>query len=155
MEEFSKRLIEVEYILNRLDTSDINKVPQEIWDFIKENKDSDYNFEYDINKTIMENNLHKDTIAILTYININFLLNSKQKKEMIELLKIDELVAEQEKKNRYNPDDIFKNKNNDSNKEEQKINIKNLPVKMEEKNIFKKIIMFIKKLLHIKKHENN
>lgn len=109
MESLGKRLIEVECVLNRMDQKYIKKIPQEFLNFMNENKDINYNFKYDDSKSIIENNLHLDSIALLTYININFLLDSKSKKEMVELLKEDALISEEEKRKRYNPDSIFKN----------------------------------------------
>lgn len=97
MENLDKRLTEVEYILKKLDKEHINKIPKEIWDYIKENKDESYIFNYDSSKNLVEQNLSINTISILTYINIKYLLNENQKKEMIELLRIDEAVEEKEK----------------------------------------------------------
>lgn len=109
MENLNKRLVEVEYILKKLDDEYIKKIPQEIWDYIEENKDKNYLFNYDENKTLVEQNLSIDTISILTYINMEYLLGEEQKKEMIEFLRKDEMIAEQEKAKLYNPDDLFKN----------------------------------------------
>ena len=53
MIDVNKRLVEVETILEKLDTTYKNKIPKELWDFIKQNKDTDYSFYYD-----EENSLH-------------------------------------------------------------------------------------------------
>ena len=42
MEDLNKRLVEVEYILKKLDDEYIKKIPQEIWDYIEEKKDKNY-----------------------------------------------------------------------------------------------------------------
>ena len=34
MEDLNKRLVEVEYILRKLDDEYIKKIPQEIWDYL-------------------------------------------------------------------------------------------------------------------------
>ena len=39
MEDLNKRLVEVEYILKKLDDEYIKKIPLEIWNYIDENKD--------------------------------------------------------------------------------------------------------------------
>lgn len=109
MEELNKRLVEVEYILKNLEEQYIKKIPQEFWDYLEENKDKNYVFNYDENKTLIEQNLSIDTISILTYVNMEYLLGEEQKKEMIEFLKKDETIAEQEKAKFYNSDDLFKN----------------------------------------------
>lgn len=145
MEELSQRLVEVECVLNKMDEQTTKKIPQEFWEFINENKDTNYNFQYDDNKSITENNLHMDTIALLTYININFLLDSEAKKEMISLLKEDEIIAEEQKRKQYNPDLIFKNKK-DKHIEQTSENVKMIEYK---ESVFYKIISKIKKFLHL------
>ena len=79
MKEMNKRLCEVEYILSKLEKYYQEKIPKEIWQFINENKDKTYVYNYDDNKKLIDNNIHIDTIAILTYINIQYLLNEEQK----------------------------------------------------------------------------
>ena len=124
MEDVNKRLVEVEYILKKLDDEYIKKIPQEIWDYIEENKDKNYVFNYDDNKTLIEQKLNIDTISILTYINMEYLLGEEQKKEMIEFLRKDEAIAEQEKAKLYNPDDLFKNKKQSQEQETSLVEVK-------------------------------
>lgn len=124
MEDLNKRLVEVEYILKKLDNEHIKKIPQEIWDYIEENKDKNYVFNYDDNKTLIEQKLNIDTISILTYINMEYLLGEEQKKEMIEFLRKDETIAEQEKAKLYNPDDLFKNKQQNKQQETSLVEVK-------------------------------
>lgn len=124
MEDLNKRLVEVEYILKKLDNEYIKKIPQEIWDYIEENKDKNYVFNYDDNRTLVEQKLNIDTISILTYINMEYLLGEEQKREMIEFLRKDETIAEQEKAKLYNPDDLFKNKQQNKQQETSLIEVK-------------------------------
>ena len=124
MEDLNKRLVEVEYILKKLDDEYIKKIPQEIWDYIEENKDKNYIFNYDKNKTLVEQNLSIDTISILTYINMEYLLGEEQKKEMIEFLRKDEMIAEQEKAKLYNTDDLFKNRKESKQQETSLVEVK-------------------------------
>lgn len=124
MEEMNKRLTEVEYVLKNLNDEYRQRIPQEIWDYIETNKDKDYNFEYDNSKNLVEQNLSIDTISILTYINIEYLLDEEQKKEMLNLLRKDEAIAEQEKARLYNSNDIFKNKKENTQQETSLIEVK-------------------------------
>lgn len=110
MEDLKRRLVEVEYILKKLDDKYIQKIPQEIWDYIEENKDKEYVFNYDDNKDLVEQNLNIDTISILTYINMEYLLGEEQRKEMIDFLRKDEAIAEKMKKGKYRTEDLFKNR---------------------------------------------
>lgn len=124
MEDLNKRLVEVEYILKKLDDEYIKKIPLEIWNYIDENKDKNYIFNYDESKTLVEQNLNINTISILTYINMEYLLGEEQKKEMIDLLRKDETIAEKEKSARYNPDDLFKNKQQIKQQETSLVEVK-------------------------------
>ena len=124
MEDLNKRLVEVEYILRKLEEEYIKKIPQEIWDYIEENKDKNYIFKYDDSKNLLEQNLNIDTISILTYINIEYLLDEKQKMEMIEFFEKDKSIAEQEKAELYNPEDIFKTKKENKEQESSLIEVK-------------------------------
>lgn len=140
MKEINKRLVEVEYILRKLDDEYINKIPQEVWDYINKNKDKNYVFEYDNDKILSEQNLNIDTISILTYINMEYLLKEKERRELLELLKKDDMVAEQQKKEKYNSEDLFKNK-----KEEPKEPISLIEVKIEK--WYEKLFSFFRKIL--------
>lgn len=144
MEELSQRLIEVEYVLNKMDEKYKKKIPQEFFEFMNKNKDINYKFQYDDSKSIIENNLHIDTISLLTYININFLLDAESKKEMISLLNEDEIIAEEQTRKQYNPDSIFKNKI-DKHIEQTSDNVKMIEYR---ESVFRKIISKIRKFLY-------
>lgn len=142
MQEISKRLVEVEYILKNLENEYQKKIPKEIWDYLNKNKDRYYIYKYDNTKELTQNNLHLDTIAILTYINIQYLLDENQKEDIQKLLKNDIIIAEEEKRKLYNPDDIFKNVKTNKVKETSLVEVEK--IKWYEKlflifkNIFKK-----------------
>ncbi len=73
MKEIGKRLAEVEYLLKQMDFENLERIPKNFINYISENKD----YEYSINLCSKENmdmeQLNVDTIAILTYINMNYL----------------------------------------------------------------------------------
>lgn len=140
MEEINKRLVEVECILKKLEEQYIKKIPKEFWDYFQENKDTKYVFNYDENKPLIEQNLSMDTISILTYVNIEYLLDEEQKKEMIDFLRKDEAIAEQEKAKYFNPDDIFRN-----NKERNKKEVALVEVKIEK--WYEKVFSFFKNII--------
>ena len=145
MEELSQILVEVECVLNKMNEQNIKKIPQEFWEFLNKNKDINYNFKYDDSKSITENNLHIDTISLLTYINMNFLLDAEAKKEMISLLNEDEIIAEEQRRKQYNPDSIFKNRI-DKHIEQTSENVNMIEYK---ESVFQKIISKLRNFLHI------
>lgn len=128
-----------------MNEQNIKKIPQEFWEFLNKNKDINYNFKYDDSKSITENNLHIDTISLLTYINMNFLLDAEAKKEMISLLNEDEIIAEEQRRKQYNPDSIFKNRI-DKHIEQTSENVNMIEYK---ESVFQKIISKLRNFLHI------
>lgn len=139
MEEIGKRLVEVEIILRKLDEQYINKIPQEIWEYIEKNKDNQYEFYYNENKTLIEQNFCIDTVSILTYINIEYLLEGEQKKEILEILKKDELINEIEKCKNDNLNELFKKRKESKNEQLSLVEVK-------KDRWYEKIFEFIKKM---------
>ena len=121
MIDLNKRLVEVEDILQKLDSTYKDKIPKEIWKYIRQNKDNDYWFSYNEKEPLINQPLNIDTVAILTYINMEYLLDKKQKQDTIELLRKDEIFLEEKKREKYNPDDLFKNKNSKVEKIEETV----------------------------------
>jgi len=84
--DYDKRLVEVSVILNHLNKNDYDKIPKELIECIEKNKNKDYIWKYDETKELKDQNISKDTIAILTFINMKYLLNEEQKRYIQELL---------------------------------------------------------------------
>ncbi len=108
MLEYSKRFSEVSTILNHLKKSDYDKIPKDLIDIIEKNKDIEYVWNYDETKDLKSQNIHKDTILILSYINMKYLLTESQKKFMQGILNENQCKVEDTKREKYNPYDLFK-----------------------------------------------
>lgn len=85
MIDFSKRFVEVDEILNYLSEADYKKIPNDVIKYIKSNKDNSYIWKYDTSKKLKDQNVSDDTIAILSYLNMEYLLNPEQKAFMMKL----------------------------------------------------------------------
>ena len=144
MKDLNKRLVEVEVVLERLEERYKNKIPIEIWGYIKQNKDRTYKFYFDDNKPLENQKLNIDTIAILTYINMEYLLEEEQKREMMRLLREDETYAEEKKKQKYKTEDLFKNRKDNQKSIDNNTNNEITLIKYKE-SLFRKIINIIKK----------
>ena len=118
MDEFNKRLTEVDEILSYLPDEDLLKIPNEIRTAIKENKDKEYKWKYDETKPLKEQNLNRDTISYLSYLNIQYLLNDEQKELMSEIIAFNDKKSKN--KNTIKPVIDF-NKKQEEN-EETKVN---------------------------------
>lgn len=82
MEEYKKALTEVYEILNFLPVEYLNKIPKEIIKLIRDNMDNDYTWYYDFDKSFYKQELSREAVAILSYINMEFFLNKEQKNLM-------------------------------------------------------------------------
>ena len=108
--EYTKCLVELDEILNFLSVENLKKIPYEIRKSIKEHKDKEYIWKYDETKELKEQKLDRKTIAMLSYLNMEYLLNDEQKQFMENLHRINEQNIEKEKLDKFNPDEIFKRK---------------------------------------------
>ena len=105
--EISKRFTEVYEILKYLPKTDFEKIPKNILNFIMENKDNNYTWKIDKTKKLYEQELNNDTIAILSYINMEFIVTDEQKQYLKKLYAYHEYKKENEKKDNSNYSDIF------------------------------------------------
>ncbi len=140
MVDYNKRLVEVNVILNHLTKSDYSKIPREVIDTIEKNKDKEYTWIYDETKDLKDQNLNRDTIAIVSYINMRYLLNEKQKKYVKEILKVNQTKIEEIKEKKHSSDSLFKDK-----KEKTVINNVNISlIEYKEKNFIQRLLKKIK-----------
>lgn len=110
--EYSKCLVQVDEILNYLNLEELKKIPENVRKTIKDNKDKNYTWKYDVSKKLEEQNLNRKSIAILSYLNMEYLLNDEQRKLMEQIHRVNEQKQEEEKRKQYNPKNIFENKSN-------------------------------------------
>ena len=108
MIDYKKRFVEVDEIIKYLPKKEFSKIPNELIDLIRKNKDSKYIWKYDNNKKLEEQNIHKDAIAILSYINMKYILEDNQKMLMKNLHDYNEMKSEKLKREKFNPEAIFK-----------------------------------------------
>lgn len=128
---------EVDAILELLEEDYKKRVPNKIRDFFKEEKAEDYNPKIDVQKSLLEQNLQRETFVLLTILELNYWCNSEEeKKELLKELNENEEQAKKELYEKYNPDNIFKTKNEEKDEKQEELAL----VEYKEKNIFKKII---------------
>ena len=143
-QEYADAFAEVDRIFELMPDDLLNKIPNKFKNIIKENK-SDYI--PDIKEPIEECNLREETIIILSLIYRDFLC-SKEEKEKIQYRDSEKLKeVEAEIREKYNPDNLFKNKNT-ANIDESipERNEEVALVKYEEEKWYQKIFNVIKNL---------
>ena len=132
---------EVDSILELMDSKYIMEIPKQLRQMFKDKKAINYNKKIVANKPLQEQELSSETLEILAVLNYNYWCKDEvKKKELLDLYYKNDLKKEKESREKYNPDNIFKNKNI-VNKPEENVSM----VVIEEKSVLKKIINFIKR----------
>jgi hypothetical protein len=146
---YPKAYTEVIEILNFVPKESVDKIPQSMLDMFKEKMDKDYNFKVDINKSFEEQELLDETKAIFANIFRDYWATPYQKERIETKEKYDWKKEEEEKKAKYNPDDIFKKRKSVTENENIENYNENLPIEVKKEKFYEKIINFFKKIFHI------
>lgn len=141
--EYAQAYTEVLKILSYVPDEDVAKIPAEKLNFYKENMDNTYEYDLDNNKEFEEQQMLDITKAILANIFKEYWATPYQKERIEAKEKYDLEKLEEEKREKYNPDNIFKNREIINNNP-------NLPMEIKKENFFKKLINFIKNIINKK-----
>ena len=141
--EYEKCLVEVDEVLNHLSKEELNKIPEDVLKNIKKHKDKEYMWKYDESKQLEEQKFDRNTIVILSYINMEYLLSKEQKDLMEKIHELNEQNFANEIQEKYDSKDLFKNKN----KTNINVENENAIAKLENNKWYNKIFSFINRLL--------
>ena len=109
---------EVIEVLKYTKREDVNKIPKSRILLWRINMNKDYDFKIDTTKTLEEQNLSKEAKAIIANIFKKYWATDYQKERIEAKEKYDIEQMEKEKYQKYNPDDIFKNRKQTIQQEE-------------------------------------
>jgi type I restriction-modification system DNA methylase subunit len=108
--EYQNALTEVEAILKLMSKDMLDKIPNSFLNFIEQKKSKSYIPNLNMQKSLNEQNLLKETRAILSLIYRSYLCNSEEK----EKLKIDDIIELKIKQiefnKKYSYENLFKKK---------------------------------------------
>ena len=145
-DEYSNAYTEVYEILKYIPKVDYEKLPKNMINLLKCNKNDNYVFRYDVNKTLTEQNVSKKAKTIIAIFFRDYWATSKQR----EIIKANEerdfKLLEEEKQKKYNID--FE-KLRSQRSVGQSLESSNLPVLVEKDNLFVRFFKFIKGLLKL------
>lgn len=130
---------EVDEILNLLEDYYIEKVPEKVRNFFREERDKNYMPKIDVDIPLTEQNLKRETMVLLAILKLNYWCKDENEKQAF-LNELDENEREYEEK--YHTDNLFKDRKNKIAKNMEENN--NLPMEYKEKNIVYKILEKIK-----------
>ena len=150
---YAKAYTEVLEIIKHFPEEEYNKIPKEKIEFYKDNKDKDYNFTINPEIDLSEQNISAEANAILVNLFRDYFATEEQKVKIKEILDLNQKKEEQEKREKYNPDDIFKkaNKNKEITNIETSDGNTNTALIEYKESFFARLKNFIFKILHISK----
>lgn len=111
MEDIKMAYCEVDMILGQMEEKYVNKIPSELRKLFKEQKKMDYSPKIKADVPLEEQNLMRKTIAILAMLNLNYWCeDEKEKQDLIQMYSENDRKREEELREKYNPDNLFKKK---------------------------------------------
>ena len=105
--KYANAYSEVLEILKYISIEDYNKIPENKIEFYKKNANSEYYFEYNPEKTLQEQNVSKLARGIIAILFRDYWASDIQREKIIEKQNFDRRVLEEEKRKKYNIDNIF------------------------------------------------
>lgn len=138
--DLSECAVEINRIFENMSKDMLEKIPLKLQNFFKEIASKDYKFEYDISKKLAEQNIKDKTKGIIALIYKDYICNEEEKKEYIsEYTKFLEL-EEQQKRAKYDPDAIFKQRSKTNSTTTETTS----PIVYQKTSWFRKLILKIK-----------
>lgn len=148
MVTYAMAYTEVLELLKYFPEDQLSRIPAEKIEFFKQNKDPNYNFEIKDTEDISKNNISRKTYAIIIALYNAYFLSENKKVTLKALLKQNDRIRERSNQQEYNFKNVIK-KYNAKIVNTQEDTSENMElIKVEEKNIFEKIMNKIKSLLH-------
>ena len=100
---------EIDNFIELLDEKDKNKIPKKLRQLFKDEKDMYYDKTINPNIPIKDQNLKKETLALIALLYIKYICKDKQKiKRLIEIYRNNDIKTQEILMKKYNPDDLFK-----------------------------------------------
>ncbi len=151
--KYAKAYTEVLEIIKYFPEEEYNKIPKEKIEFYKNNMDKNYEFTINPEIDLSGQNISKEANAIIVTLYEDYFATEKQKVKIKEILELNQKKAEQEKREKYNTDDLFKNKKENSENNNFQIpynNTQETALVEYKESFFIRFKNFILKLLHLK-----
>lgn len=151
-QEYMEAFTEVNEIIKMMPEELVNKIPNKFREMVEEERDKGY--VPNIQEPLEECKLKNETIIILGLIYRDFLCSPEerkrlQEKDAKELAEVQKAI-EKENREKYNPDDIFKNRRQSNTDQTQQNQENNSMIVVKEEKWYQKIFNIIKGIFKIK-----
>lgn len=135
---------EIDTFIELLDEYSKNKIPQKLRKVFKMEKDKEYKKNINPNIPIKEQNLKKETLALIAMLNLQYWCEDENEKQRLKAIYAEnEIKYQDELREKYNPDNLFKNKQKEIKEKIEEIAM----IEYKEDSLFTKIKEFILNIL--------
>lgn len=132
---------EIDNFLDLINYEDRNKIPKQLREMFKKEKDDNYEKKIEINKPISEQNLKEETLGIIALLNLQYWCTDEKEKERLkQIYAKNENKYQEELREKYNPDNIFKR----NNKKQKTRDMEEVSMVEYKESLLKKITNLIK-----------
>lgn len=148
MVTYAMAYTEVLELLKCFPEEQLSRIPTEKIEFFKQNKDPNYNFEIKDTEDISKNNISRKAYAIIIALYNDYFLSENKKVTLKALLKQNDRIRESNKQQEYNLKNVIKKDNTKIDNIQENTSENMELIKVEEKNIFAKIMNKVKSMLN-------
>ncbi len=139
-ETSAKAYVEILEIIKYMEPECVNKIPKGLIEFFERQKDKNYEYHFDEEKDFSEQKISEETGGLLAMLALNYIANEENKEKIKEILIKNEEEYQKELREKYNPDNLFKDKQNIEENEPKQLTI------IEKEPWYKKILNKIKSI---------
>lgn len=144
-----KAYSEIDEFLGLLSEEQRNKIPKKLREFFKEEKDQEYKKGINPNISIKNQDLKEETLGIIALLNLQYWCEDENEKQRLkEVYAKNEKIYQEMLQVAFNPDDIFKKRTSNAEKELEQA--ENTQIVEYKEPIIKRIFNKILKFLHLK-----
>ena len=115
---YREAFVEVLEVLKNSDQRILEKIPEKFITFLNENKDKSYIVKIDFTDENWDNSIKQETQAILALIYRDYIVSQEERARLLTEEKEEQIRIENELREKYNPDNLFKKQDQVKNTEE-------------------------------------
>ena len=138
-EKSARAYVEILEIIKYMEPECVKKIPKGLIEFFERQKDKNYEYHFDEEKDFSEQKISEETGGLLAMLALNYIANEENKEKIKEILIKNEEEYQKELREKYNPDNLFKDKQNIEENEPKQLTI------VEKEPWYKKILNKIKR----------
>ena len=138
----SEVYVDISIIINMMPIEMKEKISKSFINFIEKNKSNNYVSNINPKIPIREQNIRKETKEMLGIIYRDYLCSNEERNKLLKQEEQEIKQYEEELRQKYDPNDIFKNKQKEYNYEKEKANVAMVEYKKE--TLIEKILKFFK-----------